>query len=353
MQPTHLIRAGRLALFLTLIFTISWEIYLRHKLVTISYDDNEALFADKMSMIYGTSDQSTVFIGSSRIKYDLDIPTWEALTGTKAVQLANVGSSPRIVLEDLANDAQFKGNLIVDVTEPLFFSLGAFYDGKTKKKLAYYRNRTPTQRFSFQVNHALESRFVFLDQDNFSINAMLDNAQLLPPREGVFPGLYFPREFEQVSFDRQSYMTPEFVADTNKQVQVRNIWVYGIMQKHVPLPKDQMDGIFNSVKRDVDKIKARGGQVLFVRTPSSGPYREAEVNGFPKTDYWDRLLTLTGCPGIYFTDYPAIANFVCPEWSHLKPTDAIIYTKALVKILEEEKGWKFPPKTNKSITANR
>src|ERR1700712_4209089 len=136
MQPTNLSRAGRLALFLSLIFLITWEIYLRHKPVSISYDDNEALFADKMADIYGPKDHTTVFIGSSRIKYDLDIPTWEALTGQKAVQLANVGSSPRMVLEALANDPEFKGNLIVDVTEPLFFSNGAFFDNSTRKKLS-------------------------------------------------------------------------------------------------------------------------------------------------------------------------------------------------------------------------
>jgi hypothetical protein len=347
MQPTNLARAGRLALLLSLIFIISWEIYLRHKNITISYDDNEALFADKMARIYAPADQQTVFIGSSRIKYDLDIPTWEALTGKKAIQLANVGSSPRVVLEDLANDPNFKGDLIVDVTEPIFFSKGALYDKSTRKKLTYYRHITPTQRFSFQVNHALESQLVFLDQDNFSINAMLDNARLLPPREGVFPGIYFPMEFEQVSFDRQSYMTPEFVADTSLQAQVRDVWAYGMKRKNPPMPKVQMDSIFNSVKKEVDKIKSRGGRVLFVRTPSSGPYREAEVKGFPRADYWDRLLTLTGCPGIYFTDYPATSHFVCPEWSHLKPADAIIYTRSLVKILEE-KGWKFSPKPDKS-----
>jgi len=236
----------------------------------------------------------------------------------------------------------------VDVTEPLFFSPGALYDGSTRKKIAYFKNRTPTQRFSFQVNHVLESQLVFLDQDNFSVTAMLENAQLLPPREGVFPGLYFPRQFGQVSFDRQTYMTPEFVIDTNLQVQVRKVWARGIARRGDPLPADKMNAIFNSVKRDVDKIKARGGRVVFVRTPSSGPFREAEAKGFPRNAFWDRLLTLTGCPGIHFTDYPATANFICPEWSHLKPTDAVLFTQSLVKILREEKGWTFPVKPEKS-----
>lgn len=331
-------RAGLFALLLSFIVIVSWEIHLRNNKVTISYDDNDALWADKRALVYEPRDRTTVLIGSSRIKYDVDIPTWEALTGTKVVQLANVGSSPRAVLTDLANDTKFNGNLIVDITEPLFFSVRAVYDGKTAKKIRYFKDRTPTQRFSFQVNHLLESQFVFLDQDNFSINAMLDNMQI-PSRPGIFPGVFFPREFEQVSFDRQSYMTPEFVADTNLQNQVRAIWAYGIKMGSPPMSAEQLTEIFNSVKSDVDKIKSRGGKVLFVRTPSSGPYRATEVAGFPRTAYWDRLLKLTDCQGVYFTDYPATANFVCPEWSHLCPADAVVYTKSLVKALREEKGW--------------
>lgn len=80
------------------------------------------------------------------------------------------------------------------------------------------------------------------------------------------------------------------------------------------------------------------------RTPSSGPFWMGEQMGFPRAKYWDRLLALTGCPGIHFADYPAVASFVCPEWSHLKPADAVTWTINLVDILQKEKGWVFPLK---------
>ena len=343
MQQTNFKRAGLLALCLSVIAITSWEFSLRDKNVTPSYDDNEALWANKRAMVYEPKDQSTVFIGSSRIKFDLDIPTWESLTGDHAIQLANVGSSPRPVLADLANDKNFKGRLVVDVTEGLFFFPGlAFYDRTTNKKIAYYHNITPTQRFSFQVNRVLESTFVFLDQDNFSINAMLDHMHI-PEREGIYGGPQFPMEFDRTSFDRQSYMAPEFVADTNLQNQVKAIWAgFGRANTTPPVSGAALDSIINWVKFQADKIKARGGEVIFVRTPSSGPAIEGEKHGFPRAAYWDRLLSMTGCQGIYFEDYPAIAHFVCPEWSHLAPSDAVIYTKNLIKILREEKGWSFP-----------
>jgi hypothetical protein len=344
MQQANFKRAGLLALFISLMAILTWEFHLRQRGNKISYDDNEALWASKRAMVYEPSDRTTVFIGASRIKYDLDIATWENNTGDHAIQLANVGSNPRLVLEDLANDPKFKGKLIIDITEGVFFSEGAFYDWKTNKKIAYFKGLTPTQRFSFEVDHVLESGFVFLDQDNFSINAMLDNLRP-PPRPGVFPGLYFPIGFTPTNFERQSYMTPDFVADTNQHNIVRGIWSYGLKRRaEAKIPGEKMDAIFNSVKNNIDKIRTRGGQVIFIRPPSSGPFLDAELHGYPRTEYWDRLLTLTGCQGIHFMDYPATASLICPEWSHLTPADAAVYTKSLIKTLQEEKGWTFSRK---------
>jgi hypothetical protein len=71
-----------------------------------------------------------------------------------------------------------------------------------------------------------------------------------------------------------------------------------------------------------------------------------EQQGFPREKYWDKILKVTGCDGIHFTDYDVIAHFQCPEFSHLKPSDAVIFTKNLVQIMEKDKGWKFPNKNS-------
>jgi hypothetical protein len=344
MQTPNFSKAGLLAITISILVIVSWEIHLRRMGVPIAYDDNSAMWANKRAMVYQPSDEATVFIGDSRIKYDIDIPTWEASTGQHAVQLANVGSRPQPVLEDLANDKNFKGNLIIDVTEGLFFSDFGFYDWSTRNKIAYYRDQTPTQRFSFQVNHVLESQFVFLDQGYFSINAMLDNMRP-PPRPGVFPGLFFPWEFEPSSFARQSFMTPSFVVDTSLQNQVKGVWMaFGKAPHPPPISGKPLDDFLNNIKSLVDKIRSRGGQVVFIRPPSSGAVLQGEMQGFPRAQYWDRLLTVTGCKGVFFTDYPATAHFECPEWSHLSPDQAVIYTRSLIKALEDEKGWSFKKK---------
>jgi hypothetical protein len=335
-------RSAILALVLVLTFFISWELYLRHKGAVPDYDDSPALWAHTRAMVYEPADKATVFIGSSRIKYDIDIVTWESLTHTHAIQLAMVGSSPRHFLTDLANDPNFKGRLVVDVTEVLFFSDHG--DVSPDAGIAYYKKETPAQKVSFILDKPVEPRLVFLNEDHYALNALLERFHF-HDRPGVYPFLDFPVGFDATQFNRQTKMTPEFVANAAKQNQVKGIWGYLASDPTPPMSGKALDDVMQSVKSDVDKIKARGGDVIFTRTPSSGGFFMGEQKGYPRVAYWDKLLAVTGCKGIYFKDYPALAGFVCPEMSHLKPADAVIFTKNIIPILQKETGWNFNSST--------
>ena len=346
MPTSPLPKAAFMVLLIVVISVISWELYLRGKGIGISYDDGKELWSDKRARVYKPSDEATVFIGSSRNKYDIDGPTWRSLTGEAMVQLAIEGTSPLPIFDDLAKDKNFKGKLMVDVTEGLFFSLSPSNRGDPMDKIQYYKKRTPSERFSFEVNRILESKLVFLDKGHYSLNALLDNIRP-QSRPGVFVMPLFPKEFDRVEFDRQDYMTPEFLVDTNLQNMVKGNWnFFRKISKDRPLDGKPLDSVMNTLKENVDKIRGRGGEVIFVRTPSSGPYWQGEQMGFPRAKYWERILTITGCKGIHFADYPAVANFQCPEFSHLKRSDAVIWTTNLVDILEKEKGWKFSHKSS-------
>lgn len=342
MDKRQFSKAAILMLCIVCISVVSWEFYLHNKGYKVSYDDGGALWSDKRDKVY--QKDATVFIGSSRIKYDLDINTWRNLTGEDAVQLAMEGTSPRPILTHLADDKNFKGKLIIDVTEILFFSLSPGRQNEVTANLAFYKNNhTPAQRASFMLNKQLESNLVFLDKATFSLSALLDGLKL-PPRPGVFALPPFPLDFNRVTFDRQTYMTPTFLSDTSMQNQVRRIWQLLGSKRDPPLADKALEEIFLTVKNDVDKIRSRGGTVVFIRTPSSGPFLMGEQKGFPREQYWDKLLAYTNSTGIYFMDYPAIAHFQCPEFSHLSRPDAIVYTKNLVNILSKDNNWIFPKK---------
>jgi hypothetical protein len=344
MESKHFLKAAMLTAVLVITFIISWELHLRSQGLHVDYDDGPSLWADKRAEAVNLPpDKATVFIGSSRIKYDLDQKTWRKLTGEEPVQLAMEGNSPLPVLDDLAADEKFKGKLVVDVTEGLFFSADPGNLSDPKKNISFYKKETPSEKISFQLDHALESKFVFLDRDFYSFNAFFDQMQI-KNRPGIFTMPLFPKEFGRNTFGRQRIMMDQFLTDSNLRNMVTGNWkFFASLNKELPAHGETLDSFMRVIKNDCDKIKARGGQVLFVRTPSSGPYWMGEQQGFPREKYWDRLLSETQCPGIHFKDYEAIDHFVCPEWSHLKPSDAIIFTENFIPILNE-KGWKFTHK---------
>lgn len=342
MTPNQLKKAGLLAMALAIIFIGCWELYLRSTGADNAFDDLAPIWANARAKIYGPPESKTVFIGSSRIKFDLDIPTWENITGSEAIQLALQGSTPVPLLHDLANDTAFKGRLIIDVTEGLFFSPRGGNWERPNGNIKYYHDLSPTQRASFAINKPLESSFVFLDKENYSINALLDKLRI-PSRPGVFVFPVFPRDFDRNSFDCQSYMTPAFVADSAQHNEVKAIWAYfASFRRGGPISGGELDSFLLTIKASTDKIKARGGEIIFVRTPSSGGMWMGEQKGFPREQYWDKILTVTETPGIYFMDDEATNHYICPEFSHLTPSDAVDYTKHLIRILSEKHQWKFP-----------
>ncbi|MDP9229827.1 MAG: hypothetical protein M3O67_04025, partial [Bacteroidota bacterium] len=270
-MQSNFLKAGILAAIIVITSVVSWELYLRSQHFPISYNDDKPLWATKRKLVYEPADSATVFIGSSRIKFDLDIPTWEKLTGDKVIQLSCVGTSPRPVLAHLANDKKFKGKLIIDVTEPIFFSR----DTKRREQWArdrieYYNKWTPTQKASTVLNYPLESAFVFLDDERFSLNAILEDLEI-PNRPGVFSFPRFPKEFGLSHASRQDYMTEKFLTDTTLQRKQTNNWMMlGALDRSPAISGDSLMMVFEEIKKSIDKIRARGGKVLFVRTPSSG-----------------------------------------------------------------------------------
>jgi hypothetical protein len=331
-----------LALVLVIGTVSCWEVFLRNKRVRPDFDDGPELWADKRGMVYQPSNKATVFIGSSRIKYDLDIDTWQSITGTHAIQLAMVGSSPRTMLKDLANDTNFKGKLLVDVTEVLFFNQSPGVSQTPDEAINYYHKRTPAQKASFEIDKMIEPRLVLLNRNFYSLNGLLDHLHI-PNRRGVIvAGLDFPVGFAETFYNRQTKMTNTFLRDTTRINKVRRIWAS--IPKRNPAPPvtgKALDSILLSVKHDIDRIRARGGEVVFLRTPSSGPFLMGENKGYPRNKYWDKLLTVTQCKGIHFNDYTVLNKLVCPEFSHLNRHDAVIYTKYIIDILKKETDWKL------------
>ena len=343
MHSDNFRKAAIMVLSLTTILIGGYELCLRYLGYTISFDDSESIFADKKRKIYLPIHEATVFTGSSRIKYDLNTEVWRKMTGETPIQLANVGSSPIPVLKALAADSLFKGELLIDVAEPLFFDLSGRSYERPQKCLEFSKNETPAQRFSFHINTLLESNFVLLDKDNFALSAMLDCLPI-PPRPGKMDFPKYPTEFSVMNFDRNNMMTDRFVDGDKAGVKMmQDIWMQlaKMGAKAPPTPEHVIDSFIRDVKLHTDKIRARGGQVVFLRPPSSGPLWKGEQMGFPRDKFWQKILAVTGCKGMHFADYPELSKMNCTEFSHLRQSDTRIYTQKVIEVLTAEMGWKF------------
>jgi hypothetical protein len=104
--------------------------------------------------------------------------------------------------------------------------------------------------------------------------------------------------------------------------------------KH-PSPED-LDDEIDELNTWISHINARGGQVVFVRMPSSGNRLALEEEYHPKTRYWNRFSarsigTCIEAPEIWNAD----GDWVCPDESHLDQETATRFTNALVDELIE------------------
>ncbi|MCF0052102.1 hypothetical protein LXM25_18695 [Dyadobacter sp. LJ53] len=350
MKKANYLKAMCLAGTFFILFLVGWESYLRLRGFTLSYNDDESLWANARKKVYDTSPAAPVIVGTSRAKFDIDLETWKDITGEMPVQLALVGTNPRPVLTDLASDPDFKGTVLVDVMEPLFFLPdGSFMESSAKKRLAYYPRWSLSQQASFHINRQLEDHLIFLDEERFSLNSFIKRLPIAS-RPGVFVFPNFPIELHYNSPDGQLAFTDKFLRDTTSQREVQGVWTkLGLLSTKRGVGSDTLTHIIQSVAKSVSQIKARGGNVVFVRFPSSNPVWEAEQQAYPRKLYWDRLLAETGVAGIHFADYPELSRYKCPEWSHLTPADAKSFTKDLNRIIETKTKWSMQNAISRNI----
>ncbi len=337
------------AMALAAVMLGAWEWHWRAFGSVPGYRNSNGEWAEQRRRIDAGEGDSTVLIGSSRVLFDVQLPVWERLAGERPIQLAMEGTSPLPVLEDLAQDPNFTGHLLVGVAPDIFFS-GFAYRGQI---VPYYHKQGPSQRSgNWLSKHLLEPYFAFYDPD-FALGTVI-RRQPLPARPGLRRSTRVRKLMLQEA-DRNSHMWPKLETDPGYRALARSIWAEDfdgpLPGMDTPQKKQQVvDAQINRAAAAVATLRARGVQVLFVRLPSAGAYHDFEQRELPRAQTWDRLLRRTGAPGIHFEDYPQLQGYTLPEWSHLSAPEALRFTAALVPIIERE-FWRRPRRVVEVATA--
>ena len=315
----------------------AWEIYVRSIGYGLTLNDTEDLWVQVRRRV---NPESVVIVGDSRPVFDLDLDELERGLGKRPVQLALPGSCPYPVLAELANDEQFHGTIICSIVPGMFFAPGGPLVETSEKAVARYRKQTLAQRASHRLGMFLEEHIAFLKQEDLTLDMLLKQLPI-PNRSNAQVPPTFPPYFQTVDRERRARMI-ERCAQPGSELakRIQQIWLPLFTPPPPPtyVPREvfmenmgkAIDARFRDTAKAVEKLRARGGKIVFVRFPNSGELKALEDRLNPRARDWERLLKDTKVPGIYWEDFPELSSFTCPEWSHLSAGDSVEFSKRLV-----------------------
>jgi hypothetical protein len=323
----------------------AWELYCRSIGYGPSLDDNEDLWTITRQRV---KPESIVIIGDSRGWYDLDLDELQRGLGNRPVQLAMGGGCGYPILADLADDKTFHGTIICSFVPRLFLAPpGTPPMERGEKAVRRSHTQTPAQRASEYLAMPLEEHVAFLKQQDLTLEQLLKRLPI-PNRSGALIPPRLPPYFGTVDRERRARMTEECARGGKLATTIQQIWLpiftpppppsYVPKDVFMAKMKDAIEKRFGDTIAAVEKLRARGGKVVFVRLPVSGGLKALEDRTTPRDQTWDPLLQGTGAPGIYFEDFPELAGFNCPEWSHLSAGDSVEFSKRLVPHLRAALG---------------
>jgi hypothetical protein len=276
-------------------------------------------------------DIPVAIVGDSRSLYDTDLDRIAQLTGVRPLQLGIAGGNGLLVLEDLANDPHFKGLALVGMAETTYFDT-RYTPIRTREAIALSRWESPSKRASFQIQKVLSKGFAMLDDDYqlSTLVAHLDHDW----RPGVKSPYHDIWKLEELGDGGQTRLWRRVDHDPYLSGHARMVW----HELFPPFPTDDatIKEVLNRSKVAVDKIRARGGDVVFFRPPSAPDLRVIEDKHVPKARAWDALLAYTNTRGIHFDDLPAAQNLILPEGSHLTHACATVFTDAYIRSVVQD-----------------
>src|SRR3569623_658698 len=283
--------------------------------------DSTQLWSVQRERVYGDSPRPLALLGASRTEYGIDVKALrELLPNYKPVMLAVNGAYPLSTLRDLAQDPDFRGVVLCDVESNTFVRDYFFLQ---QPYVDYYHQRwTP----SWHLHRALLTgwqRTALIANPDFGFVATL--------KRGFTGGAPF-RNYITYYGNRSGDID---YRKTDPEASKKH-FAATVEGNIARLPKrDPQQWLANvaPVYEWVKAIQARGGEVIFYESPTSGLPREINDRLYPRAEYWDRFVATSPAPVLSANAIPELASTVLPDDSHIDYRDKAAYTRALVKVL--------------------
>lgn len=277
-----------------------------------------------------------LLLGSSRMLWAADLDILEEQLGTRPLQLAIAGTGPALMLRGIVEDTDFDGLVLVGVTPFLFNRLNEGFFGEDA--LRWYEGASPSERSGHRIHSFLSQHLGFLD-DGFKLFELIDHYSDFPEREGVWDLSAGEWKLGHHYADRQTDMWPPVeVEGSFDNEQILAFWMLGL-GRDLETP-ERMEEMAQTAAEFfaplVEQLRARGGDVVFIRMPSSGKYLEHDLATRYRELTWDPMTEGFGAVAVNSMDYAELSSKLeIPEWSHLSRRSQDDFSRRIVPVLEQ------------------
>ena len=284
--------------------------------------DSSQLWSLQRDRVYASKKIPLVLLGASRIEFGVDTKLLaRMLPKYLPIMLAQNAHYPLAALRDLARDADFHGVVICDIESN---GLTETYRDMQQPLVDYYHTQWSPSWHLHRLLLTLWQKYAVVADPQLGVVATLlrlINAQAPPQQE------YF-RFHADRSGDIDYSKTDVAAARRHFDDMVTQGKV-----PHALASADAWVAGLAPVYAWAQQIRARGGEVIFYRSPTSGVLPKAEAIMYPPDQYWNRFVAMSPAPVVDAAAIPTLSAFKQPDDSHLDFRDKPAYTRALVDVL--------------------
>jgi len=299
-----------------------WELFLRSQGVMPAVSDSYALWSIERGKAGNYDRKQVVLVGASRMHVGADLDAIHSVMGDpKPIQLAIAGSSFKPVFVSLAEDPAFQGIAVVSINVNALTETTTDYPAN--QYVDYYERG---HRLDMAVKKMTSPLYGYLSltREGLDFRTVVDELH----QAGKIYSHYL-----ETTIDRSRKADYSLIdLESLRESQTKVYW-----KKYVNAMSEQRFNRFmDEMEEGAEKIRSRGGRVVLVSFPISGSILEFERKTFPREQYWDRWAARTSSIMIHYDDYPELAGFESPGYSHLDRKDTAAFSGALARVIVQK-----------------
>ena len=303
--------------------------------------DKPELWSAQRQRATDLGERAITLVGASRIQLGISLNALKQATGKEPVQLAIDGSSFLEILEDLANDPDVKGPILISAT---LESLNSTNDNERPVKwLKFYHDK-----FRGLWQPSVEQLLTAKLQTVSALYANIVPLDLLP--EILFTDLRLSLNYlrtypsRERDADYSLVVMPDFYLnrvflDLGKEPPLKKIHDWKKFNKSViEIARNTKPVIntspaqFQRIYNALSKLKKRGVKVSIIYFPASALIKAIDNIRYPK-QLWDKVTARLPATIVDYRDYPEL-QYELADGAHLDKSQKIEFTQRLARILK-------------------